>query len=138
MGRYRNRGKTGECEKDQLRAGLMLDFSLEELAIAARLILSREDERANLDDIVSSPRYTIRQKIQVIASYFRMRNQAAFNELFPKNAARLEIVVTFLALLELIKRRIVFVQQDQLFGNIEIEATGPWDENLTFELEFGE
>ena len=55
-----------------------------------------------------------------------------------RRPTNLDIVVTFLAMLELIKRRLVQVHQESLFGEIELESADTWDENETFELEFGE
>jgi len=47
-------------------------------------------------------------------------------------------VVTFLAMLELVKRRLVRVKQDSLFGEIEMESDEEWQDDEEFELEFGE
>jgi segregation and condensation protein A len=52
--------------------------------------------------------------------------------------SRLDIVVTFLAVLELIKRHFIQAQQSQLFGEIELQPSEAWDENVEFDLEFGE
>jgi chromatin segregation and condensation protein Rec8/ScpA/Scc1 (kleisin family) len=50
----------------------------------------------------------------------------------------MEIVVTFLAMLELVKRRYLKAQQESLFGDIELVIAEAWDENPEFEIEFGE
>jgi chromatin segregation and condensation protein Rec8/ScpA/Scc1 (kleisin family) len=44
--------------------------------------------------------------------------------------------VTFLALLELVKRYAVAVRQEGLFTEIEIEHMEEWREDEEFELEF--
>jgi chromatin segregation and condensation protein Rec8/ScpA/Scc1 (kleisin family) len=49
---------------------------------------------------------------------------------------RLEIVVTFLALLELIKRYRVAAHQEALFSDIQINKTEEWKENEELEIEF--
>ncbi len=49
---------------------------------------------------------------------------------------RLEIVVTFLAMLELIKRRVVSASQSEMFGEIAVSATGEWNEEEDSQLEF--
>jgi chromatin segregation and condensation protein Rec8/ScpA/Scc1 (kleisin family) len=41
-------------------------------------------------------------------------------------------------MLELVKRHLVQASQDQLFGDIKIDATENWNESEEFELEFGE
>jgi segregation and condensation protein A len=47
-------------------------------------------------------------------------------------------VVTFLALLELIKRHIVEASQEELFGDIQFRSLGEWQEEELAELEFDE
>lgn len=44
----------------------------------------------------------------------------SFKELFPKGATRLHLVMTFLALLELIKQNKIRCRQDRVFGDIQI------------------
>jgi chromatin segregation and condensation protein Rec8/ScpA/Scc1 (kleisin family) len=50
---------------------------------------------------------------------------------------RLEIVVSFLAVLELVKRQQVVVQQGELFGDIEVLPGAAWrpDQEPEFELD---
>jgi len=52
--------------------------------------------------------------------------------------SRVEVVITFLAMLELVKLHFVKVQQDQIFGDIELEPADDWQTNEEIELEFGE
>jgi segregation and condensation protein A len=52
--------------------------------------------------------------------------------------SRLDVVVTFLALLELIKRHLVRVSQDGLFGDISLEVSEAWDDLDELETEFEE
>jgi len=50
--------------------------------------------------------------------------------------SRLEIVVTFLALLELVKRYRVEARQEGLFSDIEIDRLEGWQDDEEIELEF--
>ena len=43
-----------------------------------------------------------------------------FEALFPSGVSRLEIIITFLAMLELIKQRRIRVRQPQVFGEIRV------------------
>ncbi|MEJ2561747.1 MAG: segregation/condensation protein A [Anaerolineales bacterium] len=54
--------------------------------------------------------------------------------------SRLEIVVSFIAILELIKQRRISVEQDSLFGEISLSRGENWseDQEVDFELEFEE
>ena len=113
----------------------------DDLANVARTVfaLSRQiDPRPSLNSVVAAPKITIRQKIKLIAEQLRQRGRATFNALLGDGPSRLDIVVTFLATLELIKRHLVRAHQEQLFGEIELEKAETWDESEEFELEFGE
>ena len=46
----------------------------------------------------------------------------SFRDAVPPNPTRIEVVVTFLAILELVRRRRVAVQQHRLMGEIRIFA----------------
>ena len=123
------------------RPAAALDLSgvgLLDLIHAARMILFDEDDRAELRTVVSPPVVTIREKIHHIATLLRRKGQMTFHSLLSSSHSRIEIVVTFLALLELIKRHMVRVEQAVRFGEIEIEQSELWDGNEEFELEFGE
>ena len=50
--------------------------------------------------------------------------------------SRLEVVVTFLALLELVKRYRVAARQDGLFADIQIEKMEDWGKEEDLEIEF--
>ena len=49
---------------------------------------------------------------------------------------RLEVVVTFLALLELVKRYRVSASQDKLFSDIQITRLEEWGTDEDLEIEF--
>lgn len=111
--------------------------SLDDLVSAAHSALVQNNKPA-LASIVAPPRITIREKISHIANILRHQKSATFLSLFSKHSTRLEIVVTFLAMLELIKRHLLRASQSTPFGEIEIETAEEWDQNDDFELEFGE
>jgi segregation and condensation protein A len=62
--------------------------------------------------------------------------RGSFRGLLADKASRIEIVVTFLALLELIKRYRVTAHQDGLFGEIEFERMEDWKDDEEIEIEF--
>lgn len=63
---------------------------------------------------------TIEEKIAQIRDLVSARRELSFSELFPSGAGRNELIVTFLALLELVKQRFVTVLQSQHFGEIHL------------------
>jgi segregation and condensation protein A len=113
-------------------------LTVEDLYLMAQFFLEREEILPSLNSVVSAPIYTIREKIQGIADYLRKHRSCTFNQLLSSSPPRLEIVVTFLALLELVKRNMIFAQQENLFGDITFEPSTDWQDDLAFELEFGE
>jgi segregation and condensation protein A len=113
-------------------------LGLEDLVMAARLILNKTDRRTSLGNIVTAPKVTIREKIQIIARILRNGGRVSFRALLGGKRSRLDIVVTFLALLELVKRQFVQAHQTGLFDEIEVDAVKSWEEDENFDLEFGE
>jgi segregation and condensation protein A len=137
-------------EKEHLRSYLRLappthveghlDLSgvtLTDLKLAAEGIFADEQEKATLNSVITAPRITIREKIAWIAEHLSGDSHARFGALLDKNPTRLEVVVTFLALLELVKRFHVTAHQDGLFSDIFIDKNEDWklDEDLEIEFE---
>jgi len=65
-------------------------------------------------------RFTVSDKIQFIQSRMAERQRLVFEELFVEGATRTEIVVTFLAVLELIRLKQIGVAQESPFSPIEL------------------
>jgi chromatin segregation and condensation protein Rec8/ScpA/Scc1 (kleisin family) len=61
-----------------------------------------------------------------------------FRELVAKTPERMHVVVTFLAMLELVRRYRIAAKQEALFEDIELRRDDQWNESLDFELEFTE
>jgi len=112
------------------------DVTLTDLLAAAQTIFAAEQNKAELGTVISAPRITIREKIAWIASRLAQEPCTSFRSLLGKKPSRLEVVVTFLALLELAKRYRVSVTQERLFDDIRIEKTAEWQENEELEIEF--
>jgi segregation and condensation protein A len=61
---------------------------------------------------------SIDEQIRVIADQVNRRSRISFNHLLQAAPTRVHVLVTFLAVLEMIKRRQIDARQDQLFGEI--------------------
>jgi segregation and condensation protein A len=116
----------------------IIGLSYEDLLDAARSILATTETQEELKTVVAPSPITIRQKISQIITRLRTAGRSTFHSFIQSNRSRLEIVVTFLAMLELIKRHHILVHQQSLFSEIEIEPAGSLDLEDDFELEFGE
>jgi segregation and condensation protein A len=113
-------------------------ITIEDIAAAAEQIFSDISRAETLRAAIPPGRVTIREKIALITDYLRHRNRVSFRALVNHESSRLEVVVTFLALLELIKRHLVRVSQEGLFGDISLEVSEAWDKLDELETEFGE
>src|SRR5271154_2727324 len=82
-------------------------------------VLSRASANEDLRDIFED-RFTVSDKIQFIQDQLAERNRLVFEELFVAGATRTEIVVTFLAVLELIRLKQIGVAQESPFSPIEL------------------
>lgn len=97
------------------------NITIPDLMLAAETIFSREQDKVALGTVIAPPKITIREKIAYIAERLGQEHHSSFSKLLGENPSRLEIVVTFLALLELVKRYRVAAQQTSLFSDIQIE-----------------
>jgi len=93
--------------------------SLFDLINAVNLVLKRIHEREDLRDIFED-KWTVSEKIESLLQALRERGVLKFLELFAGATSRSEVVVTFLALRELIRLRQVIATQPEPFGEIEI------------------
>jgi segregation and condensation protein A len=105
---------------------------------AMHRVLALAPDKPSLGTVVAPPRVTIRDQIRLIARALRASRQLSFQKLLQNAGSRMEVLVTFLAVLELIKRRKIEARQERLFGEIELLSIGEWteDEALLAELEF--
>jgi segregation and condensation protein A len=139
----------GEREAQNLRTYLRLapppkiegkldltNITISDLVFAAREVYAKEIEKQALGTVISAPRITIREKIELISKRLGAVEQARFRELLGEKPTRIEIVVTFLALLELVKRYRVAARQESLFSDIEIERMEGWNPEEEIEIEF--
>ena len=111
-------------------------ITLDDLVSAAQVILGNAAKTPSLSSVVGPQRITIREKITMITSLLRQNKSASFRSLLTPDHSRLEIVVTFLAVLELIKRHLIEVSQDGLFGDIVIKVSDAWQVDQEIETEF--
>jgi segregation and condensation protein A len=114
----------------------MGELSLDDLVKAAREKLIGNFS-IPLDQVVNIPRISIRDKISTILEVLRHSPVTSFLQLV-KVRSRIEIVVTFLAMLELSKRNIIELTQSSLFGDIQLHAAGNIQENDIGDVEFNE
>jgi segregation and condensation protein A len=92
-----------------------------QLINAFQAVIKRIEARENLQEIFGE-HFTVSDKIEWILQRVADGVALRFSELFAQMASRVEIVVTFLALLELIRLRQIRATQSNPFDEIEIAS----------------
>jgi len=95
------------------------DVSLFDLVNAVNAVLKRFAQREDQRDIFED-KWTVSEKIEHLMRVSAERPAMKFSELFEGVTSRSEVVVTFLALLELIRLKQLIAVQREPFGEIEI------------------
>jgi len=98
--------------------------SLFDLLNAVNAILKRVNQREDLRDIFED-KWTVSEKIETIRNEITRGGRLRFSSLFAAATSRTEVVVTFLAMLELIRMKIIQALQDAAFGEIELWPAPP-------------
>ena len=93
-----------------------IDLSLYHLMKAFREVMI-QFESAEVREIELET-YTIEEKIELIEGALRAKGQASFRDLFEGAASKMELIVTLMALLELVKHGHIKSRQDSAFGSI--------------------
>jgi segregation and condensation protein A len=102
----------------EYRGDVEFDLSMFEIMRAFREIASQlEDEPVNEFEREA---FTIEEKIEAIQTELAASGQVRFRDLFVGLSSRLELIVTFIAMLELMKQLLVKVRQEAAFGEIWI------------------
>jgi segregation and condensation protein A len=112
------------------------NLTLERLVAAAAESFANERNKKPLGVIIAPPRVTIREKIDLIAKTMKEVERVTFRALLNQGASRLEVVVTFLAMLELVKRYRIYAHQEGPFNEIEIDRMEDWSDEEEIEIEF--
>lgn len=104
-------------------------FTIQDLIKAAQEAMRLLEEKESVDTVVSAPKVTIKEKIQHIRNTLNTSGSASFRGLLGKEYTRVDVVVTFLALLELVRRFRIKAVQDETFSDIRIEPAEGWDDD---------
>mgnify|MGYP004495167547 CR=1 FL=1 len=89
-------------------------------AFSTLLVKTQETSVTNNERIMERERFTVEEKIFEIKSLLLTTNKLSFNALISDDFSRTEIINLFLALLELLKRQYITVDQSEIYGDINI------------------
>ena len=120
---------------DELLDGL----TLAKLKRVFESVMKRQQDKV---DPIRSTFGTIRKepvsletRILDVMRYARMRRRFSFRQLLERQGDKLEIVVTFLAVLELMKIGKIHLKQDNIFDDMEIETLEEEGDEAELELD---
>jgi segregation and condensation protein A len=98
-----------------------LQVSMVELLRAFRDVLSRVDKSVPME--ITAEEINVGQRIVMLMDRLAAESPVEFSRLFGDATRRVEVIVTFLALLELLRRRLATARQSEPMGPIVIYRT---------------
>lgn len=109
-------------------ANAPLQLGIFDLIRAFQKVLKRFEDAHSLREIVDD-RWTVSDKIDFLLATVPVGGRMKFEELFNEASSRSEVIVTFLAVLELIKLHFLEIEQTKTLG--EIAVLRPEDKPFT-------
>lgn len=97
------------------------DLTVEDLACTFREVLGGIPLVERLDEETLATVVTLEEKMIEFKRSLETRASTSFRTLAVSAENRLELIVSFLALLELVKQRLISVRQPEFFGDIHVE-----------------
>lgn len=119
------RGSGAEIVQIDETGELLSDVNLVDLAEAFREVHNRMNNSPVHQ--LSLFKVTVAMQSRVILSALKLQGKIQFEELASRLSERIEVVVTFLAMLELIRNKAITVKQRGLFGIIYIQQGPEFD-----------
>lgn len=96
------------------------NLSLDKLVEAFKLVMAVREELKIPDAIVAHEEFDVdKQTVKIMELLIKADGRVLFDEIF-ETGSRQELIVTFLALLELIRRKSVIAAQSGMYGDIYI------------------
>lgn len=104
-------------------------------AFSKLLVKVEKKEQEQEQKQISKDRFTLADSIVHLRGLVTDRKRLKFSECFKSDYSRGEIIITFLAMLELLKKQFIKVRQDDVFSEIEIEIKEEKQEDEQTETE---
>ena len=109
------------------------DLSLGDLLDALHDVMTRADSQEAHQILLEH--VSLRDRLRAVLDTLREKREVLFEQLFPQDSTRLQVLVTFLAVLELVRNRMVQVRQENPFGPIVASLAVSPEESLPEALE---
>ena len=93
---------------------LLGDLTLVQLNRIFKEVMKRQESKVE--------EVTLPDKLDYVTEYARSHRKFGFRALLKKQSSKVQVVVTFLAILQLMKEGVIFIEQDQPFDEIMITS----------------
>ena len=103
-----------EIEKD-----MVLNISLYDLAKTFKIAMDSKPVVSSLE--MQKEPIKLEQQKEFIYKYFDGDGRLRFSSILEKLKSRMEVVVTFLAILDLVREGLCIITQDKVFGDLELQ-----------------
>lgn len=110
------------------------DVSVFDLINAVNTILKRVAQREGEQREIFEDKWSVSEKIELLATVVGRQPRVKFSELFEGVTTRTEVIVTFLAMLELIRMKQIVCVQPDAFAEIEIVKADPQQPTVPAEI----
>lgn len=89
-------------------------------AIFQEILAKAQEETPQKAEIKHEPKVTLEEKRQMITKHLSKNKKVSFRKIMSKATSKIEVIVTFLAILEMVKQKEVSVEQTGNFSDFEI------------------
>lgn len=93
------------------------------LADVCRHVINRIEEKTPVRRVVIDPQVNLQATISRLKEHLTRRTSFQFQDLIKNAQSKTEVIVQFLAILELVKQRLAFVSQESMAHDISIVST---------------
>ena len=103
---------------------ILKDMTMQNLVEAFSKLLVKIDQKQRpqiTERKIQKDRYTVKDRMDALRDALNTKKVIKFSDMFKGDFTRGEIINTFLALLELLKRQLASVSQDNVFSDIVIQ-----------------
>jgi segregation and condensation protein A len=100
----------------------MAGIELQDL-VEALMNLIAQQTSPTVNTMIGIPKITLRQKVQEILAILYNKEQTSFQTLVENDHSRINAIIVFLAILELVKQDLIKTEQSNIFADILIIAS---------------
>ena len=106
---------------------LLKDVTLAQLNNIFQDVMKRQIDKIDLVRSkfgkIEKEEVTLPDKLEYVTEYAKLHRKFGFRQLLEKQNSKTQIVVTFLAILQLMKEGVIFIEQEQAFDEIMITSS---------------